>query len=297
MNTYRTYLGLALVICLGACFPEALSGQVPETNEKASSTFKVMNHSKADPNTTLEAILDGYEKALGGKDAIKKIQTLEVHEQTTQETPAGRHVTKQDQFLKLPNKVRNVLTSEEGRVLLTVSDGENIWMQTPDGERLKGTTLNSEATQELNPLNILNLRTVFPRLTLIGSSTVQGKDVYVVDSPRSKDGVSLRLFFDAKTKLLVSDIVLTLVSGGFAIGEEEFGDFKEVNGVMFPFTIQSSVYDSHSTTTTKRVQIICNTPLADDLFFMSSKTHPSKLASRGTESTREGALSASQRIR
>lgn len=60
-----------------------LAGGQARNRDKDSShpAFKVLNGSHANPSITLTQLLDSYEKAVGGKEAIEKIRTIAVHEE------------------------------------------------------------------------------------------------------------------------------------------------------------------------------------------------------------------------
>jgi zinc protease len=124
----------------------------------------------------------------------------------------------------------------------------------------------------LNLFNLLHLREAFPLMTLTGSSKVEGRDVYMVDADLKSLGLSRRLFFDAETRLLIGSLVVQQGAGRTLITEQVYSDFREVQGVKFPFAVRAFEYSHKNSFEIKRTRIECNVPLRDDFFSVNSTT-------------------------
>jgi len=108
------------------------------------------------------------------------------------------------------------------------------------------------------------------RVELVGKETDEGHAVYHLRVTR-KGGEVQQYFLDADTGI-ERKITSTLKgpAGETATATIEFGDFREVNGLMAPFTIKN-ILDGRliSQVTVSKVEF--NVPVDDTLFQMPSK--------------------------
>jgi hypothetical protein len=249
-------------------------GQAKNGDEVSSHpSFKVSNGSRANPNITLTELLDSYEKAVGGKEAIEKIQTVVAHEEISAESNhAGDELFGNCvEYFKSPNKAKNVVAMPSGRTGTTGYDGNVAWYDSPSGGiQQMSPKLSALAEQELNLFKLLHLRAAVPLITLEGSSKVEGRDVYVVNASIGSLGLHRDLFFDAKTRLLIGSAVVQLGAAQTLITAQFYSDFRVVNGVKFPFAVRAIQYNPQNSFVIKRTRIECNIPLGDDFFSVNS---------------------------
>jgi hypothetical protein len=251
-----------------------VAGGQAKNGDKDSShpAFKVLNGSHANPKITLAELLDSYEKAVGGKEAIEKIQTVISHEERRSERKSGDQLfARSVEYFKLPNRAKTVLTLPDGSKDVTGYDGKTAWYDSPsEGIQRMPPEKNALAEQELNLFSLLHLRTTFPQMTLTGSSKVEGRDVYVVDASLGNFGLHRSLFFDAETRLLISSIVVQPSPDGTLIIEQIYSDFRTIHGVKFPFAMLTFEHGNQDALEVKRTRIECNIPLRNDFFSVNS---------------------------
>jgi hypothetical protein len=271
---HRIIVGVTSATLLFCAF--GMAGGQAQNGDKDFShpAFRILNGSRANPRITLTELLDSYEKAVGGKEAVEKIRTVVAHEERRAEAnPGDWRVGSCVEYFKFPNKRKSVLTIRSGSKNVTAYDGETAWYDSPSGGIEQGSPEeNALAAQELNLLNLLHMREAFPQMTLIGSSKVEGRDVYVVDV--SLEGMALHrsLFFDAETRLLIGSIVAQPLADQTQIIEQIYSDFRFVHGVKLPFAVRAIEYNQHTSMEIKRTRIDCNIPLRDDFFSVNSTT-------------------------
>jgi hypothetical protein len=88
----------------------------------------------------------------------------------------------------------------------------------------------------------------------------------------NSSGKTEKLFFDAETGLLARRVVFNKTMLGLDPEQTDLLDYREVNGIKLPFTIQISYLDNnHYGTTRKFSQIRQNVPVDDAKFEMPSK--------------------------
>jgi len=258
-------------------------GQAKDKDKDPSHpAFKVLNGSHANPRITLTELLDSYEKAVGGKEAVEKIWTVIAHEERRAEIrSAGEQLFGSSvEYFKFPNKAKSVLTLPSGLRDVSGYDGKIAWYNSPsEGIQQLAPKQNALAAQELNVFNLLHLRAAFPLMTLVGSSKVEGRDVYVVDASLESLNLYRRLFFDAETRLLIGSVVAQVGAGPTQITEQVYSDFRVVHGVKFPFAVRAFGYNHQSAFELRRTRIECNTPLRDEFFSgMATADTPDRIA-------------------
>jgi hypothetical protein len=273
---YKIIVGVTFATLL-SCM-SGTAGSQAKNGDKDSShpAFKVLNGSRANPSITLTELLESYEKAVGGKEAIEKIRTVVAYEERRAQTkPGAPRFGSSVEYFNFSNKAKNVLTIPTGSKDAFGYDGETVWHDGPnEGIRQTPSEMNVLAAQQSNLLSLLHLRVAFPQMILAGSSKVEGRHVYVVDAPFGSLGLYRHLFFDAETRLLIGSIVIQLVTGQTLISEQFYSDFRVVNGVKFPFAVRAFEYTSQSSVEIRMTRIECNIPPPDDFFSVNFDDSP-----------------------
>jgi outer membrane lipoprotein-sorting protein len=221
----------------------------------------------------VEAILDKYVEAVGGKRALEGIQTR-VSEATLLRpklvNPSGKPFSLEI-YLKAPNKVLWVTTAADGSVFYQGFNGRTGWIKTPTAQREMNSAELAQAKQQADLSRELNLKDQFSTLKVVAKQKINERDVYFVEGVNSS-GKTEKLFFDTETGLLVRRVVFTKTMLGLDPIQTDFLDYRDVNGIKLPFTIETSYLDSsHYNTTRKYSQIKNNVPLDDAKFEMPSK--------------------------
>ena len=247
---------ILLLCALGMAAGQAKNGDKDSSNP----AFKILNGSRANPRITLAELLDSYEKAVGGKEAVEKIRTAVVYEERRAQTKSGdpRSGTSTEYFnFKLPNEALTIPSSKD----VPGYDCETIWHDGPnEGIQKMSREMNVFAAQELNLFSLLHLRAAFPQMTLAGASKVENRDAYMVYAPLESLGLHRSLFFDAETRLLIGSVVVQQAPGRTVISEQFYSDFRVVNGIKFPFKFRAFEHNSQSSLEIRVSHIECNIP-------------------------------------
>lgn len=185
---------------------------------------------------TLDEILQKYQTAIGGSDAIAKISSRE----TKYTTEGGRFGKLEvDSFQKAPGKLYQQITMQQG-MMTRVYDGSSAWMQMsgPQGRtrQIEGSELESmRADAQL--FRGLALKDSESNASVLGRGKLGGVQVYAVGT-RSADGDRSFYFFDASTGLLIDIYTMEQNPLGSTMTTQEFSDYRDVDGVKIPFTIK-----------------------------------------------------------
>lgn len=174
---------------------------------------------------TVNDVYDAYLKAIGGKEAAEKVNTVAMTGSATVQGMTisfSRKETKDGKSLQVSSMNGMTLGKE-------VFDGENGYQE---GQGQKMDYTEEQIADAKANAGLFPELEVSEEAELIAIEKVDGKDAYVVQSSEdTKD------YYDTETGLKVQSV--TTISQGGQTGEDfsGFSNYKEVNGVKLPHTI------------------------------------------------------------
>lgn len=215
-----------------------------------------------DPNTkvkpapsgvTAESVILGYIKAIGGEKALRKIKDMTMMASTSMQ---GMSIGF-DFYRKAPNKYMMKIGAGEMVFQKMIFNGTTAKLISP----MNGEEKNLEG-KELEDMKVeatMNAELFYPALgiktSLDGIEEIDGSDAYKL-TLTYPSGTNITHYYDIATGLKVRE------SGEQGIAT--FSDYKEVNGVRFPFTISQQM--GPQSVELKVLSIKINSKLKDDLF-------------------------------
>lgn len=227
-NGKRSFL---TIVCL-AIF---ITGVVPIRAQEASTE----KASTAEALPSVDQILDKYVAALGGKEAVLKISSRVAKGTLELDQMAGEATT--EIYQKAPNKMFTDTESPSFGAYIRAYDGTKGWQDTPQtglddvtGGQLASLKRSAEFYGDIN------LKELFPKMSLKGKESVDGHDAYVVEAV-AEDGSPETWYFDANTGLRVRIISQTEGPDGTTEVDTQLGDYREVDGIKYPFLIHQSL--------------------------------------------------------
>ena len=174
-------------------------------------------------------IVDRFKKASGGKSAARLKSTLMTGSVKSSDGTAGRFSFQ----TSAPNNLRVDLELGEMKVS-ECYNGKSAWRLDARGLRTllgdEAKRLRLEALLSNSRLNDLQRNRIVPQLA--GKTTIDGREANAVEF--AKDGVRVKLFFDASTNLLVK----RERENADGVEETFYGDYRAVDGVMEPFSLK-----------------------------------------------------------
>ncbi len=183
----------------------------------------------AKPLPTLDSVIEKFIEVCGGREAMQKLQTRACRGQLV--TDLSWHDPPRDSipfeaYAKAPMSWV-LIHKGPGGTQRVGSDGATGWEQTLDGVKDSEKMRFARLGWFLNPQGPLYMRDYFPGMVLVAKEKQANRTVYVIE-PRGagadKDRKTLR--FDVETGMLVQI--------GYHWGLE---DFREIDGVLFPYRI------------------------------------------------------------
>jgi len=188
-----------------------------------------------DEQAAIDQILQRYEQALGGREAIDSIKSYRM-KGTFQIAGAQGTI---EAWRKEPDKTLTVVQFPRGGTLKKGFDGQTRWVQTPAG------TVSDSSPQEIAELerdaevySAGHIRSLFDSMKLENKARLNGRDMYVIEGKPAK-GPAEKLFFDVENGLLVRwDMARQQAGRGTVFVKVHLDNYKDVAGLKIPFNVR-----------------------------------------------------------
>jgi len=215
---------------------------------------------------TVDQILAKYVTATGGEQNWRKFRTriskgrAEISGQAIFGTA--------DFYFKAPNKYLYAVSLAEMGEIRRGFNGTAGW------EKLSDSAPTDVIGQELATLQrsadfyaALDIRKLYENLSLAPDGKVEGIPVYVVEG-KPGDGTVRRMFFDKDSGLMFKNEEDFTAEGQHVHIETEYQDFRDVDGIKYPFLL---IQTNAASTVLIRVQSIQHDQTIDDAVFEKPK--------------------------
>jgi len=194
----------------------------------ASSGLAIAQSAPSAPS--VDAILDRFVQALGGRAALEKITTMTFT--GVMNVSGAKGPGKASEYFEYPDHFAALAEIPGYGTVRTVYDGKAAWNVDPK----KGVTEFSGAqlADIRHRADIhwdLKLREFYPGLALTGRENVGGREAWVLES--TVDGWTYRFFFDTGTGLLIR--FDTDTHGPAGNSTVLVGDYRQVGPIKFSF--------------------------------------------------------------
>jgi outer membrane lipoprotein-sorting protein len=218
-------------------------------------------------------------QAHGGMAKLKAIQSIRI----TGDVDAGGMQAGFTQVYKRPMKMR-VDISIQGLTLTQAYDGQNGWQVVPftgkkDAEPMTAEDLNRVQEDADFDGPLLDYKQKGSTVELVGKEKVEGTDAYHLKVTLKNGGVR-NLYLDADSFLEIKSVAKTTRRGTEIEIETTIGNYKEVEGVMFPFSVEQRAAGGQGPgqkLTFQKIEI--NVPVEDSIFKMPPAPPPAAPAS------------------
>ncbi len=223
----------------------------------------------AGPMPTPDQLLDKYVRAVGGKAAAGKFNSIVL--KGTQIDVNGMAVPVQI-YRKSPGKVLSTITSPQQGSFSLGFDGTNGWTQARNGTRDMSAPELAHVKDLAGIYDPIKIPEPFPKMRLAAKEKIGDHDAWVLRAP-GPDNTTLRLYFDAETGLLVRKVILTPSMIGTIPEQFDFEDYRDADGATLPFTIRLSSVNPRMSWNQKFESVRHDLPVEDSKF---SKPAPSE---------------------
>lgn len=186
-----------------------------------------------------EQVLDKYVEALGGQAAIDRLTSRAVK---------GTAVTWDKKELAFesvqtaPGRFFMQTVAPQGPIQRAF-DGKSGWFKGPRGVvRDLNPAESAEASRAADLFAEIKLKERYPGLKLIGKQSVNDRDAWILMAV-GPNGKVERFLFDAQSALLVRHVTMSPTAIGMVPEQEDFEDYRDVDGLKEPFKLTSSFVD------------------------------------------------------
>lgn len=229
---------------------------------------------------TADELVTKYIQARGGMEKIKSIQSMRM----TGTMSTGQLDVPIVMLMKRPNLVRMEF-EVQGVTGVRAYDGQNAWalmpfLGTPDAVPITGQELKEFGDQADIDGSLVEYKAKGNTIELLGKEKVDGADAYKLKVTR-KNGDVDTVFLDATTYLQIREDGQRTVQGALKDFSTKIGDYRDVEGLKFPYAIVSGVKDApeHQNLTIEKVEL--NVPADASLFKMPRASAPASGPSAG----------------
>lgn len=230
------------------------NGPQPPTNGPTRQPLKAQIV-EVPPNTaadlpTVDAILDKYIAAIGGREAQRKITSRVIRGRV--DVPGVSFGGKVEVFAKAPNKSLTIMNVEPMGLLKTGFDGRTGWNLSGEGLDV-ATKIDRGAIADADFYREIRLKELYTRLKVTGKVKDGFRQVYVVEAVAA-GAPAETFYFDVESGLLVRRDLTRTVSRGPVRAEVYFSDWRELDGVKIPFRMTQSLPTMKFVTTIEEVK-------------------------------------------
>ncbi|HJU93411.1 MAG TPA: hypothetical protein VJ656_10790, partial [Pyrinomonadaceae bacterium] len=210
---------------------------------------------------TVDEVLSKYVEAMGGAAAFNAVTTRVI--KGVLDLPGVSRGGTFETYAQAPNRILSVMQAHPVGTIKIGYDGRKGWALTSSGVRVLKNTELFAVLREADFYGPLNLKSTYKKVTLAGTSKIGYRDVYVLDL-QPPTGTADRLYLDAKTYLPVRMNTLETVGSFSGAVETYLDDWREVDGIKFPFSISQSLPKMSFNFTVKEIKH--NVPIDAKIF-------------------------------
>lgn len=217
---------------------------------------------------TAEELVAKNIQAKGGMDKIKAISSLH----TSSDLDAGGFKAALGQESKRPNLLRTTFTIQ-GMTQIQAYDGSNAWQISPFGGKKDPQLLGEDDSRGLVETadfdgQLVDYQAKGNKVEYLGHDQVDGDDALKL-KVTLKNGDVFYYLLDPDTFLEIEVEKQQFIRGSVRESVTMLGSYKPVNGVMYPFSIESGSKndaDNRAKITVKKIE--ANVPVNDSDFKM-----------------------------
>ena len=216
---------------------------------------------------TADEIIAKNVQARGGMEKLKSVQSTKATATMAMggmEAP-GMLIQKRGSMARLEFTI-------QGLTAVQAYDGKMAWQIMPFMGKKDPEAMSGDETKELEEMAdidgpLVDYKSKGHQVELLGKEKIEGTDAYKLKITL-KNGDVLTDFIDADSFLEIKEETKRNIRGTEQVVDSSIGDYKEVNGIIFPFAIESGVKGSPDKQKLTITKLELNVPAEDSLFKM-----------------------------
>ncbi|MGA3194803.1 MAG: hypothetical protein ABSD39_07325 [Terriglobales bacterium] len=217
---------------------------------------------------TVDEIIAKSVQARGGAEKLKSIQSIK----STATMALGPGMEAPGVLIQKRPALARLEFSVQGLTVVQAYDGTNAWQIMPFMGKKDPEVMSADEAKEVQEMAdldgpIVDYKSKGNQVELIGKENVEGTPAYKL-KVTLKNGDVQTVYIDADSFLEIKEETKRMVRGTETNVESNIGDYKEVNGIIFPFAIESGVKGSAERQKLTITKIELNVPADDSIFKM-----------------------------
>jgi len=231
---------------------------------------------------TADEIIAKNIQARGGSDKLKSVQSIK----STATIAMGPGMEAPGMLIQKRGNLARLEFTIQGLTAVQAYDGKNAWQIMPFMGKKDPELMSADEAKEVEEMAdlegpLVDYKSKGHQVELLGKEKVEGTDAYKLKVSLKNGDVQI-VYLDADSFLQIKEETKRTVRGSEQVVESAIGDYKEVDGIVFPFAIESGVKGSPEKEKLTITKIELNVP-ADDSIFKMPAAAPAPPAPAKTE--------------
>jgi outer membrane lipoprotein-sorting protein len=233
---------------------------------------------------TADEIIAKNIQARGGKEKLKSVKSIK----TTATLAMGPGMEAPGTLIQKRPMMARLEFTIQGLTAVQGYDGKNAWQIMPFMGKKDPELMSADEAKEMEETAdldgpLMDYKDKGNQVELLGKEKVEGTDAYKL-KVTLKNGDIQTVYIDADSFLSIKEETKRTVRGTDRDVESSIGDYKEVDGIVFPFAVESGIKGGTEKQKITISKIELNVPVDDSIFKMpppapkaeTPKTEPAK---------------------
>lgn len=217
---------------------------------------------------TADEIIAKNIQARGGSDKLKSVKSIK----STATMAMGPGMEAPGVLIQKRENLARLEFTIQGLTAVQAYDGKNAWQIMPFMGKKDPELMSADEAKEVEEMAdldgpLVDYKSKGHQVELLGKEKIEGTDAYKL-KVKLKNGDVQTLYLDADAFLEIKEETTRTVRGSEQVVEAAIGDYKEVDGILFPFAIESGIKGSPQKQKLTITKIELNVPADDSIFKM-----------------------------
>jgi hypothetical protein len=217
---------------------------------------------------TAEEIVNKHIEAMGGKDKLSAVKTLKM----VASVDVGPNMKAPMTMYVVNNKSYRMELEFQGMKMVNAFDGNDGWYVNPFGGKKDAEKMNAEQIRESQDQtdiagNLFNYKEKGSTIEYLGKEDMEGTDTYKLKLTK-KTGDVKYYYVDASSYLVLKETTKRKFEDKEVEGESLMSNYKKVDGVMFPFTVEAREKNAAQGQAINMETVEVNPKIDDSMFKM-----------------------------
>jgi outer membrane lipoprotein-sorting protein len=217
---------------------------------------------------TADEIIAKNIQARGGMDKLKSVQSIK----STATMTMGPGMEAPGVLIQKRGSLARLEFTVQGLTAVQAYDGKNAWQIMPFMGKKDAELMSADEAKEVEEMAdldgpMVDYKSKGNQVELLGKEKMEGTDAFKL-KVSLKNGDVQTIYIDADSFLEIKEETKRTVRGSEQVVESAIGDYKDVNGIIFPFAVESGMKGSSQTQKLTITKVELNVPADDSIFKM-----------------------------